>query len=70
MMVEGVITFKHNSPLKFFDYLQNCWQPTAVHKSDVIIHLHTFTDVLRKREVISLQNRNQYFVSDHDVKQS
>ena len=23
----------------FLDSLQNCWQPTAVHKSDVIIHL-------------------------------
>ena len=31
MMEKGIITFKHNYPLMFFDSLRNCWQPTAVH---------------------------------------
>ena len=34
-----IMTFKHNSRLKFFDSLRNCWQPTAVHKCDAIICL-------------------------------
>ena len=53
-----------------FDSLRNCWQPTAVHKSNGVIHLikYTFTDVSRKREVRQ-QNCYRYFVSDHDMKQ-
>ena len=36
---KGMITFKHNSPLTFSRFLQNSWQPTAVHKSDAIFRL-------------------------------
>ena len=37
MTLKGFITFKHNSPISFLDSLRNCWQPTAVHKSDEVI---------------------------------
>ena len=39
MIEKGIITFKHNFPLKFIDSLQNCWQSTALHKSEAIIRL-------------------------------
>ena len=41
LMEKGIIPFKHNSRFVccFLDSLLNCWQPTAVHKSDAMIRL-------------------------------
>ena len=36
IMEKGMITFKHNSCLKFREI---CWQPTVVHKCEAIIRL-------------------------------
>ena len=55
---------------RFLESLQNCWQPTAVHKSDAIIHLiNMHLQMCCGREIVRLQNHYRYFVSDYDIKQ-
>ena len=52
IMEKGIITFKHNFRLTFFDSLQNCWQPTDVHKREAIIRLiNTLLQMCRGRKM-------------------
>ena len=51
--MEKVITFEHNSRLKFSPLLAKLWPPTAVHKCDTIIRL--INTLLRMCREIGMQ---------------